>query len=98
MNTTIIDKEIYRQYIQNIKDPKIISLYSINGNESIQVRVDTYTSLDGDGFRVVGLLKENNKTYIRVLNYGPDIYSNMEWQELPSTPSTNNLSLSTIND
>ena len=82
MNTRIIDKEIDLLFDQSLEDPQIIAPYLVNGNENLIVQVDTYTSLSGDGFRVVGKLKEDNKTYIKVLNYGPDIHSNMEWQEL----------------
>lgn len=87
MNTQIIDSELDRLYNQSLNNPQIISSYFLDEDKNLSVRVDTYTSIEGNGFRVIGFLKENNKTYIKVLNHGPDINSNMEWQELyiPST-------------
>jgi len=82
MNTQVIDKEIQKIYLQSTLDPKIITPYNVDSNNNLTVWVETYTSLKGNGFRVVGKMKESDKTYIRVLNYGPDISSNMDWQEL----------------
>lgn len=81
MNTQVIDKEIQKLYTQSVINPKIISPYNVCRNKNLIVWVDTYTSLEGNGFKVFGKIKENNKTYIRVLNYGPDITSNRDWQE-----------------
>lgn len=81
MNTEIIDEEMQKLYTQSTLDPKIITPYNVDGNNNLTVRVVIYTSLEGSGFKVFGKIKENNKTYIRVLNYGPDIASNRGWQE-----------------
>lgn len=94
MNTKIIDKEIQILFDQSLDDPQIIPPYFVRGNTNLICEVQTYTSLNGNGFRVVGKLKESNKTYIRVKNYGPDIHSEMSWRELP-IPYTQTLSLST---
>lgn len=94
MNTKIIDKEIQILFDQSLEDPQIIPPYFVRGNKNLIAEVQTYTSLEGDGFRIVGKLKENGKTYIRVKNYGPDIHSEMSWQEL-FTPYTETLNLST---
>jgi hypothetical protein len=82
MNTKILDKEINDLYNQSLEDAQIISSYFVRGNKNFICEVETYTSLEGDGFRVVGKLKENGKTYIRVKNHGPDINSERAWQEL----------------
>jgi hypothetical protein len=82
MDTKIIDKEIELLFNQSLEDPQIIRPYFVRGNTNLVAEVQTYTSLEGNGFRVVGKLKKNNKTYIRVKNYGPDTQSEMTWQEL----------------
>jgi hypothetical protein len=82
MNTKILDKEIDFLYYQSLEDAQIISPYFVRGNKNFICEVETYESLEGNGFRVVGKLKENGKTYIRVKNYGPDINSEKAWQEL----------------
>ena len=94
MDTKIIDKEIELLFDQSLEDPQIIRPYFVRGNTNLIAEVQTYTSLEGNGFRVVGKLKENNKTYIRVKNHGPDIHSEGSWQEL-FIPYTQTLNLST---
>ena len=93
MDTKIIDKEIELLFDQSLEDPQIIRPYFVRGNTNLIAEVQTYTSLEGNGFRVVGKLKENNKTYIRVKNHGPDIHSERGWQEL-FIPYTQTLNLS----
>lgn len=82
MNTEIIDKEIESLYSQSLNSPQIISPYFVENNENYICEVQTYVSLEGNGFRVIGKLKENEKTYIRVMNHGPDVNSERDWQEL----------------
>jgi hypothetical protein len=82
MNTEIIDNEINLLYNQSLDNPQIIPPYFIDGNEDYICEVETYESLEGNGFRIVGRLKENGKTYIRIKNYGPDVNSERAWQEL----------------
>jgi hypothetical protein len=82
MNTEIIDNEIDKLYNLSLNNPQIISPYFIENNENYTCKVDTYESLEGNGFRVVGKLKEDGKVYIRVKNHGPDVTSEMVWQEI----------------
>jgi hypothetical protein len=82
MNTEIIDNEIDKLYNLSLNSPQIIPPYFVGENQNYIVSVDTYTSLEGNGFRVVGKLKEDGKTYIRVKNHGPDVNSERDWQEI----------------
>jgi hypothetical protein len=73
MNTVIIDQEIDKLYNLSLTNPQIISSYFVENNENYICEVETYVSLEGNGFRVVGNLKEGGKTYIRIKNHGPDV-------------------------
>jgi hypothetical protein len=79
MNLTAINSAIEVAYANALANGgQRVMPHAIEPNVTIQT--DEYTSISGDGFRVVCIIKgQNGASVIRVKNYGPDTNSEKEW-------------------
>ena len=79
MNFEIVDQEIELLYQQSVANPQTMASYNIGGNPDYLIRVDVYTSINGNGFCVIAKVKQNNSTYLRIKNYGPETAIEQDW-------------------
>jgi len=56
--------------------------------ESATLRTDTYISQNGNGFRIVCIIKNNNNKTVttRIRNHGPDTESERDWKTYKMLP------------
>mgnify|MGYP004452357777 FL=1 len=50
-----------------------------------RIRIDTYSSPQGEGFVIVAEKIVNNTTYQKSYNVGPEDHRNSDWQEISDT-------------
>jgi len=87
-NFDIVNKVIDNLYKQSIDRPVIIPLQTVAKNRNLFVEVQTYTSLNGNGFIVIGTIRQNGETFIKIKNYGPETQREQDWVKVQETYTT----------